>query len=60
LYLTVADLKGMNAGDAADQRGLSVEDLIHTALQQWVGVCDAEREPEMTGSSSKRRKIASS
>jgi len=34
----------MNAGDAADQRGLSVEDLIHEALQQWVGVCNAERE----------------
>jgi hypothetical protein len=30
----------------ADQRGSSVEKLIHEAIEQWVALCEAERELE--------------
>ena len=32
--------------ELADQRGWSVEGLIHEALEQWVAQCQAERELE--------------
>jgi hypothetical protein len=36
----------MRLRELADRRDLSVENLIHEALGQWLARCEVEREPE--------------